>query len=223
MVYNYFMEPAKYTNEKYIPINQLSSMGDDFVLSIKQFRKPFTEVVEVGESFASIVETPHLVKERFIANMQISKIIKADVENHDYVLDIAKQLVLGKDMYGLLKLAKDSIKKYKESNNDLTIVTKFVIENIELILETKKELVEFKIPELSKKDIKFINKYSKRDHKYSINEYIKENKSSYETGRKAMEKMVSLQLYQKEKLGKKFIYSPTTKLLNIVKGGSYGN
>ncbi|NQZ66360.1 MAG: hypothetical protein HRT99_04085, partial [Mycoplasmatales bacterium] len=112
---------------------------------------------------------------------------------------------------------------YKENNNDLTIITNWLVLNIKEILNYGTNKMIFDMPELSKNNINFIQTFNKEKQSYSINDYIKLVKCSYETGRKSLEKLVKLDLYRKNKLGKKFVYKPTKKLKNILKGGEYGN
>ena len=216
------MDVKKYTNNKYIPINELSPLGDSFVKQIQEYRKEYSEIIEIGNTFAFLVETPTLIKERYKANIRLIRSNRTT--DDDSILSVAKEIVSGIKKH---KFKKDelnqALKKYKENNNDLTIITKYIIDNLHILEDTQESQVEYSIPELSKSDIRFIRKYNQLNHHYSIKEYINENNNSYETGRKAMEKLAELKLYSKKKLGKKFVYSPTNKLEQIMKGGAYGN
>lgn len=219
------MNIKQYTDEKYIPITDLSSMGDNFVASTKEYRQAFMEMIPVNDfEFANIVETPNLVKKRFSKNVEIKGRLDIAAEDNDYILALAISLVKGNDVKGLdAQSRKSIIKKYEDNAHDLTIITNWLVENIDKVIETDIEDLSYEMPELNLNDINFINQFNKENQHYSINDYLKINKTSYETGRKALEKMSSLKLYMKTKLGKKFVYKPTSKLVNITKGGGYGN
>lgn len=220
------MDVKQYTDEKYIPINDLSSFGDKFINQTKEYRQNFMEIIPLSDfEFANIVETPKLVKKRYEKNVEIKGRLEIDAKHHDYILALALKIIKGESMEIIDKeTRKNIINKFKENMFDLTIVTNWLVDNVDnLIKDTSLENISYEIPELNHNDIKFINKYNKKNEHYSINDYIKLNTSSYETGRKALERMSELKLYIKTKLGKKFVYKPTQKLLEIMKGGEYGN
>lgn len=219
------MDIKQYTDEKYIPMSDLSSLGDDFIKSTIEYRRTFMEVVQVNDfEFANIVETPKLLKRRYSKNVELKNLIELDAKDNDYILELSLRIVKGGcKEYISDEMRKMIIKKYKINNFDLTIVTNWIVDNIELFKEEQVDDIGYEIPELTINDIKFIKKYNKINQHYSINDYTKLNKSSYETGRKALEKLKQLKLYTKNKLGKKFVYQPTNKLKEIMKGGTYGN
>lgn len=219
------MDIKEYTNNQYIPMTDLSSFGDIFIAETLKYRRKFMEVIPLDElEFVNIVETPQLVRKRYAKNVEIKEMMDIEAPNYDYILAIAKKIVLGENILKLDKKVSDSLNnKYKDNKNDLTIITNWLVMNVDKILKNKIETISFDIPELSKNDMKFINKYNKINQNYSINEYINLIKCSYETGRRALEKLTNLKLYVKTKLGKKFVYKPTNKLIQIKKGGNYGN
>lgn len=219
------MKFKDYTDEKYIPISELSSMGDAFVEQTKEYRQTFMEMVPVSDfEFANIVETPKLVKRRYEKNVELKGILDIKAENHDYILALALMIVKGEEIPGISRSMCESInKKYKENMGDLTIITNWLVDNVENITRKESGDIAHIIPELNVKDMNFIEKYNRPNEHYSIKEYLDLNGSSYETGRRALDKMANLKLYIKTKLGKKFVYKPTQKLANLVKGGEYGN
>lgn len=219
------MNIKQYTDEKYIPISDLSSMGDSFVASTREYRQTFMEMIPLNDfEFANIVETPSLVKKRYSKNVEIKGKLSIDADNNDFILALALKLVRGEEIRGIDSHTRESInKKYKDNASDLTIITNWLVDNIDKVVETDIDDLAYEMPELNINDMKFINQFNKENQHYSISDYLKVNKTSYETGRRALEKMSDLKLYIKTKLGKKFVYKPTTKLINIMKGGGYGN
>ncbi len=67
------------------------------------------------------------------------------------------------------------------------------------------ELCE-RYPMLQKESVHFYVTHRKLHHYYTLQEYMKECDVCYETARYSMEKLVTLQWYQKQKIGKKFVY-----------------
>lgn len=63
-------------------------------------------------------------------------------------------------------------------------------------------------PTCSKKQMLFYTKCAKKNHYYTIAQYMEMNNVSYETARKAMEHLVKLKFYRKIKVGKKFVFTP---------------
>lgn len=63
-------------------------------------------------------------------------------------------------------------------------------------------------PTCSKKQMLFYTKCAKKNHYYTIAQYMDMNNVSYETARKAMEQLVELKFYRKIKVGKKFVFTP---------------
>lgn len=61
-------------------------------------------------------------------------------------------------------------------------------------------------PQLSSDQIQFYARHRKRAHYYTIANYMEDCQSCYETARYSMDKLVSEHWYQKQKLGKKFVY-----------------
>ena len=220
------MDIKQYTDEQYIPISDLSSLGDTFVQSTMQYRQEFMEIVQLDNlEFANIVETPKLVKIRYEKNVELKGKVNIKSKNNDFILQIAKNIVSGKNYYNIDEEIIDSInKKYISNNKDLTVVTSWLVNNIELLSgEEEDDDLIHSMPELSEKDIKFIKGNNSANSHYSISDYLKINKSSYETGRKALERLAELGLYSKNKVGKTFVYKPTKKLRQYMEGGEYGN
>lgn len=219
------MNIKQYTDEKYIPISDLSSMGDSFVASTMEYRQTFMEMIPLNDfEFANIVETPSLVKKRYSKNVEIKGKVSIDADDNDFILALALKLVRGENIKGIDSHTRESInKKYNQNACDLTIITNWLVENIDKVVETEIDDLAYEMPELNLNDMKFINQFNKENQHYSISDYLKINETSYETGRRALEKMSDLKLYIKTKLGKKFVYKPTSKLINIMKGGEYGN
>lgn len=63
-------------------------------------------------------------------------------------------------------------------------------------------------PELTRKQALFYINNQEKNHYYSIDNFRSFSNSSYETARKAMENLTAQKLYQKIKVGKKFVYKP---------------
>ena len=218
------MDIKDYTDKKYIPLGELKPLGKDFFNKTDEYRKRFIQVIELdGFKFASLVETPDLVKKRYEKNVEIKGAVKFEFKTYDYILEIAKHIVTGQNFEWIdMEKIKPVLKRYFEGK-DLTLITSYLVENINQLIVSKEHELIYDIPELTKSDLKFIKKFNLKNQQYSINEYTKLNDSSYETGRKALERLTMLNLYKKMKLGKKFIYTPTEKLTVMMKGVKNGN
>lgn len=218
------MDIRLYTDKDYVPLKDLSALGEEFVTKTEEYRRSFMELVVLDDlNFVNIVETPALVKKRFSINVELKGRIDLQAENHDFILEIAKAIANGKDVEGISIVDKDKlIKKFEENNRDLTIITEYITKNIEKLLteKTSKDTLNSVFPELTKFDIEFIKNNSNEKLNYSIQNYQDVTSCSYETGRKSLEKLTELNLYSKTKVGKKFVYKPTQKLITYVKGGN---
>lgn len=216
------MDVRLYTDEKYVPINELQAFGDEFINETKNYRRMFMEVIQLGDlDFVNIVETPALIKKRFIKNIELKGILNINVENNDYILAIAKAIAKGEDVEGVnIPHASKLREIYLQNGKDLTIITNYLTEKInDVVVKTTSNEIEKVMPELSKNEVQFIKKFNGRNLNYSINDFQEQNKTSYETARKSLDKLSELKLYIKQKIGKKFVYSPTDKLLILMKGG----
>lgn len=119
------MDIKEYTNNQYIPMTDLSSFGDIFIAETLKYRRKFMEVIPLDElEFVNIVETPQLVRKRYAKNVEIKEMMDIEAPNYDYILAIAKKIVLGENILKLDKKVSDSLNnKYKDNKNDLTIIT----------------------------------------------------------------------------------------------------
>lgn len=216
------MDIKLYTDKNYVPYNELKNVASGYETEIVEYRKGFIEVIPLGDlSFGNIVETPTLVKKRFTKNIELKGKIQMEAENYDYILEIAKELVRGKDISGIiLSERKKLIKAFKENQNDLTIITEFLINNFEKLVQDDgaRDTLEHIYPWMSRYDINFVKNYNNRKMNYSINDFQTLNNCSYETSRKSMEKLEENKLYEKIKVGKKFVYRPTEKLQTMIGG-----
>lgn len=61
-------------------------------------------------------------------------------------------------------------------------------------------------PMLQKESVAFYVRHRKLHHYYTLQDYMQEAAVCYETARYSMEKLVELKWYQKQKIGKKFVY-----------------
>lgn len=68
-----------------------------------------------------------------------------------------------------------------------------------------RELIE-RYPMLQKESIAFYVAHRKLHHYYTLQDYMQNAGVCYETARYSMEKLVALKWYQKQKIGKKFVY-----------------
>ena len=68
-----------------------------------------------------------------------------------------------------------------------------------------RELIE-RYPMLQKESITFYVAHRKLHHYYTLQDYMQNAGVCYETARYSMEKLVALKWYQKQKIGKKFVY-----------------
>lgn len=216
------MDTRLYTDKDYVPLNDLKVLGDVFISQITEYRRSFIEMIKLDNlSFVNIVETPSLVKKRYTKNIEIKGKIEIEAENHDYILEIAKEIVKGHDVKGISLSERDElIKQFKDNMNDLTIVTEYLTKNIDKLLveENESKAIEHTYPGLSKYDVNFINNFNNQSMSYSISDYQKLNDCSYETSRKSLEKLEELKLYEKVKVGKKFVYKPTNNLIKLTGG-----
>lgn len=213
----------KYTDENYIAINDLRSFGEDFVVQTQEYRNNFIQMIPLNDlDYVKIVETPTLVKKRYVKNVELKGLVEIESQEHDYILELAKNLVNGNKVEGIDSQTQENIiKKYIDNEKDLTIVTNYLANNIDKITFIDKAGdIESLFPELSKKDREFITKANNKNLNYTIQKYQEITNSSYETGRKSLDKLTELQLFSKQKIGKKFIYKPTDKLEAIMKGGN---
>lgn len=216
------MDVKLYTDEKYVPLTELAAFGDLFVEQTKNYRRMFMEIVQLGDlDFVNITETPHLIKKRFVKNVELKGAFDLKAENNDFILEIAKRIAKGEEIEGFKVPNAEKLKElYLQNGKDLTIITNYLTEKIDdFITPASAKEIDKLMPELSRNEINFIKKYNGRNLNYSINDFQMQNKTSYETARKSLDKLTELKLYLKQKIGKKFVYSPTDKLLTLVKGG----
>lgn len=217
------MNVKMYTDEKYVPITELRAFGGDFIKDTKKYRRNFIEVIQVDDlHFVNLVETPNLIKKRFIKNIELKGLLQIQVPDNDFILHIAKCIVKGDEVPGLkIPQTKELKELYENNEKDLTIVTNYLTINIDKYLtKSNHDGISKQLPELSKYEISFIDKFNDINHNYTIHDFQDLNKTSYETSRKSLEKLKELSLYSKQKVGKKFIYKPTDKLQQIMKGGA---
>lgn len=212
-----------YTDKNYVPYNELKNVASGYEVEIVEYRKGFIEVIPLGDlSFGNIVETPTLVKKRFTKNIELKGRINIQAENFDFILELAKEIVRGKDVNGIeLTERKKLVKAFKDNQNDLTIITEFLTNNFEKLVQDEKieqGTIEHTYPWMSKYDINFVKNYNNHRMSYSISDFQILNNCSYETSRKSLEKLEDKKLYEKIKIGKKFVYRPTEKLQTMIGG-----
>jgi len=215
------VDVKKYTDDKYIPASELKPMGDIFVSESSAYRQTFREIIQINEEeYANIVETPELVKERWNKNFEIKGLVPK-MKTNDLILELSKLIILEKDDLKIqLDVRKSIFKKYIDNAKDITIITTWLIKNIDrYIRNAVSGDIKHLFPELSDKDQLFLMKYNNPQLSYSIKDYESLNKTSYETSRKALERMAQLKFYEKTKVSKKFVYKPTHLLEKTVKGG----
>lgn len=215
------MDVRLYTDENYVPLKDLVAFGGDFISKATEYRRSFIEVIQLNDfDFVNIVETPSLVKKRFSKNVELKGLVDIKAPNNDYILEIAKSIVKDEEVFGLDESTINGLKaKYLENGKDLTIVTNYLTNNFDRLIKVKpSENLVHSLPELTKYDVEFINEFNDLKMNYSISDYQSITDSSYETGRKSMDKLVSMKLYIKTKVGKKFVYRPTEKLKALLKG-----
>ncbi len=217
------MEKGKYTNDAYIPLGNLEQIDSNIYSSVKEYRSPFTQILTSGESLFKLIETPELIKQRFVKNVYLAKILDIEAKDNDFILELALAIVEYRDTP--LNITREELEQklseFRKESNDLTIITTWVSKNINNFLPIHKNAkIRRLIPDITKKDELFIDKNNKINNYYSINDYTRETGCSYETARSSLERLVTLQLFEKEKKGKRFIYKPTNKLQSVIKGGA---
>jgi len=215
------MDIKKYTDEKYIPATEIKPMGSIFVSKTNAYREAFREIIQVDhDEYANIVETPSLLKDRWNKNFEIKGMVPKQ-ESNDIILEISKSLIKDQDVLNIpANIRKSLFRKYIDNAKDLTIITTWLIKNIDsYIRNTPSGDITHLFPELSEKDQLFLMKYNNPQLSYSIKDYESLNNTSYETSRKALERMASLKFYEKTKISKKFVYKPTELLEKTIKGG----
>ncbi len=216
------MEQGKFTNDIYVPLIKLGQMDPNILAFVKEYRLQFTNIVSFANMYGKIVETPELIKKRYVKNVAIANKIDIKVVDNDFIMEIAKKLVSHQKLP--ISIPKKELrfieKEFYEEGNDLTLVVNWLIEEIDRFIIKEKELdLRRVIPEISKKDEKFIKAYNETTKFYSIEDYIEYVSCSYETARSSLERLTSLKLFVKDKQGKRFIFRPTNKLQLIMKGG----
>ncbi len=114
--------------------------------------------------------------------------------------------------------------KINLSANDLDVTSAFLSHLVILRLKFSDEMISLKrneqisplhqdeidlcerYPMLQKESIAFYVRHRKLHHYYTLQDYMQEAGVCYETARYSMEKLVELKWYQKQKVGKKFVY-----------------
>ena len=216
------MNVRNYTEDNYIPLSELSSFGKEIINEIKEYRNNYVEIIEIDSfHFAKLIETPKLVKKRFIKNVEIKNVFNLKSKDNDFILDLAKSFVINKLPDNIYIPDREKlIKLYKENDKDLTLITNYLSNRIEEFYKQENQAeIKNLCPELSSYEISFIKECNTLNLAYSLNDFISLNATSYETARKSMEKLKMMNLYSKEKISKKFIFRPTSKLLEIIRGG----
>ena len=203
------------TDSKYVPLSDLSNFGKDFIDKTKAYRRTFMEMIQMDDlSFVNIVETPKLLKERYKKNIDIKNKISIEAEENDFILEMAKNIIKNKSKLKLdIKTKNNLIYMFEKNGRDITIITSHLTQYIENYLGVDKEEDEVSryYPELTKAQIRFIEKYRNIKKSYILKDYQELNSTSYETARKSLEKLVELKFFKKEKIGKKFIFKPIHK------------
>ena len=215
-MYNIFVNIQEVTNQNYIPLNELQILDENLFNEVKEYRSQFNEIITVDSfSIATIVETPALIKKRYITNVEIGKQLDIVAANNDYVIYIAVELLNGNN---ILNIKQDIVEKvisiYKKNKNDLTIISTYITNNIENLIKKEPPSDAREYPGLNKKHIKFLSRYVARGKYYNIKDYQSVNSTSYETARTSLEKLTKLKFFKKEKIGNKFTY----KSLTVLKG-----
>ena len=219
------MNLKQYTDENYIPLSDLQFLDKESVDRTIRYRREFLQIIPLDEiTYVNIVETPTLIKKRYSKNVELKGRIDIEAEDNDYILEIAKDMVngTGKEIKLLEEEKNKLLEKYKNNNNDLTIITSYIIRNIPKIINLQDQnKIQNLIPELNDNDSIFLKNANNINMYYSIKDYQDITSCSYETGRKSLDKLVELELFKKRKVGKKFVYKPTTEItITNIKGGS---
>lgn len=202
------------TDLRYVPIKDLSNFGNDFVNKTKEYRRTFMEVIQLDDlSFVNIVETPKLLKQRYMKNIDIKNIVSFEASENDFILQIAKDLILKKQKVKLDSTVKENlIKRFEENGRDITIITSYLVENIDKFIKVEDETeLRHDYPELTKSQIMFVNKYQDPSKGYVLKDYQELTGTSYETARKSLDKLAELKFYKKEKFGRKFVFKAIRK------------
>lgn len=88
-------------------------------------------------------------------------------------------------------------------SNDMVLLNADAEKNV--LQMQYQELIE-RYPMLQKEQIRFFIEHRTHHHYYTLQDYMKFHGVCYETARYSMEKLVELHWYQKQKMGKKFVY-----------------
>lgn len=88
-------------------------------------------------------------------------------------------------------------------SNDMVLLNADAEKNI--LQMQYQELIE-RYPALHKEQIHFFIEHRAHHHYYTLQDYMKFHHVCYETARYSMEKLVEYRWYQKQKMGKKFVY-----------------
>lgn len=123
-----------------------------------------------------------------------------------------------------LCLSEEMMDWLEQPQEDLDVTRNFLsfLEHIRLKLSTEmvslktygeREVLEMRaqelleqFPMLSKEQVLFYVEHRKLHHYYTLQDYMGMHHCCYETARYSMEKLVDLKWYQKQKMGKKFVY-----------------
>ncbi len=115
-------------------------------------------------------------------------------------------------LLGLMDATDFNVEKQQDMTYVLDASLKKWISKAQKILlscsyKTKDEDLSCLYPQLKKYQIKFYQDHHVPGHYYTIEQFIRYCDVCYETGRTAMEELVSLGFYAKMKQGKKFLYT----------------
>jgi uncharacterized protein related to proFAR isomerase len=119
------MDVKNYTDIQYIPLTDLSSLSQEYIEKIKNYRNSFKEFIKLPDlSFASLTETPKLLKKRYCKNVEIKNLLDIEAEDNDFILEIAKTIIKENKTFEINQKKYEIIlNKYLKNNKDLTIVT----------------------------------------------------------------------------------------------------
>ena len=115
-------------------------------------------------------------------------------------------------LLSLMKAADLDIEKQQDMTYAFDVCLRNWISKAQQILlsysyKTKDENLNYLYPQLKKYQIQFYLDHHVPGHYYTIEQFIRYSDVCYETGRCAMEQLVSLGFYTKMKQGKKFVYT----------------